>query len=246
MAVPATREAFKDYCMRRLGYPVVDLEVDDEQVEERIDDALAKFRDYHFDGTQHIYYKIYVTQTDIDNQYFTLPDDVIGVTRIFRLTSTSVGNLFDVRYQIHMNDLFNFTSSTFTPYVMAMRHIETIEEIFVGEVPIRFNRLNNKLYCDFTWSTDVPVGTWIIVDAYQVLDPETHSKIWNDPWLKTYTTALIKQQWGNNTKKFESVQMLGGVTLNGQKIWEEANEEIAKLEADLTNSYSLPVFDMMG
>lgn len=247
MAQPTSRTEFKDYCLRRLGYPVLDINVDDEQIEERIDDALQKYRDYHYDGTEHVYYKIQVTQADIDNQYFTLPDDITGVIRIFRIGSApNISNLFNIRYQIHLNDLFDYTAATYSPYVMAMRHIETLEEIFIGEVPIRFNRHNNLLRCDLDWQADVKVGSWVIADAYKVMNPSVYADVWTDPWLKKYATALIKQQWGNNLKKFEGMQLPGGVTFNGQKIWEEASEEIEKLDAEVINSFSLPVMDMMN
>jgi len=244
---PKTRQGLKDYCLRRLGYPVIDINVDDEQVEDRIDDALQKFREYHFDGIIQNYYKIQVTQQDIDNNYFTIPEEIIGITRIFKVgdSFSNAANLFSARYQIHLNDLFNYTSATYAPYVMAMRHIETLEEIFVGEQPIRYNRNMNILYVDLDWS-NMTVNNWIIVDCYRTVDPEAYKDVYGDAWLKKYATALIKQQWGNNLKKFEGMQLPGGITFNGQKIYEEATEEVNKIETELTHDYSLPVFDMIG
>lgn len=245
MAGPTSRQTFRDYCLRRLGYPVVNVEVTNEQLDERIDDALQKYRDYHFDGTEHIFYKIQVTQNDIDNRYFTVPDDITGITRIFRIgSSPNISNLFNIRYQIHLNDLFDYTAATYSPYVMAMRHIETLEEIFIGEVPIRFNRHNNILRIDMNWERDVTPGSWVIVDCYKVMDPEEYPEVWNDPWLKKYAVALCKEQWGMNLKKFAAMQLPGGTQFNGQQIYDEARAELDKLEADLTNSYSLPVMDM--
>lgn len=246
MAALNSRVAFKDYCMRRLGYPVVDINIDDEQIEERIDDALQKFRDYHFDGTEHAFYKIRVTATDIANQYVSVPEEFTGITRIFRISAyPNVSNLFNVRYQMHLNDLFNYTAANYAPYVMAMRHIETLEEIFVGDQPIRFNRHQNILNIDMDWS-GVAEGTWIVAEGYKVVDPDQYTSVWDDPWLKKYATALIKQQWGANLKVFEGMQLPGGVTFNGQRIWDEANQEIDTLDHEVINSYSLPVTDMMG
>jgi hypothetical protein len=245
MAKPNSRQTFKDYCLRRLGAPVINIEVDDEQIDDRIDDALNKYRDYHYDGTERVYYKIRATEEDVARQYFVLPDDINGVIGIFRIgSSPNISNLFNIRYQIHLNDLFDFSSATYTPYVMAMRHIETLEELFIGQTAIRFNRHNNLLYCDLKWGSDVTPGTWIIVDGYRTMNPDEYVEVWNDPWLKKYATALIKQQWGENLKKFEGTQLLGGVAFSGQQIWNEANEEIEKLEADVINSYSLPSMDM--
>lgn len=247
MAIPASREQFKNYCLRRLGAPVVDINVDEEQVQDRIDDALLYYRDYHYDGTEHIYLQYEVTQQDIENKYITLSDNIIGVVAVFDIgDAIQSSNLFNIRYQIHLNDLFDFSSTTYVPYVTAMRHVEQLEEIFVGKKPIRFNRHKNQLNIDMDWDYDVRVGEYIIVDAYRVLDPNTYTDIWGDRWLHRYATALIKRQWGENLKKFEGMQMPGGVTFNGQKIWEEAVEEIKQLEDEMMISYSLPVTDMTG
>jgi hypothetical protein len=246
MAV-TTRQQFKGYVLRRLGSPVIDINVDDEQVEDRIDDALAKFRDYHYDGTEHVYYPHILTATDITNKYITLPENMIGVTRVFDINdSYSATNLFNVRYQLHLNELFNVTSVSVQPYVAAMQHIAFLEEVFVGKKPIRYNRHMDRLYIDMSWSEDVVAGQYIIIDGYRTIDPETYPDVWDDPWLKKYTTALVKRQWGENLKKFEGMQLPGGVTFNGQKIWEEAIEEINKLEDEVIMDYSLPVTDMIG
>jgi hypothetical protein len=247
MAIPTTRKLFKDYCLRRLGAPVIDINVDDGQVEDRIDDALAYYRDYHFDGTEHVYLSYKITQDDVTNKFITLPDDINYVIRIFDIgRASSVSNLFNIRYQIHLNDLFDFTSTTYVPYVMGMRHIEELEQIFVGSKPIRFNRHNNRLYVDMKWDKDVKLDDFVIVDCYRTLDSATYSDVWSDVWLKKYATALIKKQWGENLKKFEGMNLPGGVKFNGQKIWDEANEEINALEKEMNSGYSLPVMDMMN
>ena len=247
MAVPTTRKLFKDYCLRRLGSPVIDINVDDGQVDDRIDDALAYYRDFHFDGTEHVYVPYKITQADVTNKYITLPEDINYVIRIFDIgRATSVSNLFNIRYQIHLNDLFDFSSTTYVPYVMGMRHIEELEQIFVGSKPIRFNRHNNRLYVDMKWDKDVKPDDYVIIDAYRTLDSDTYSDVWSDPWLKKYATALIKKQWGENLKKFEGMNLPGGVKFNGQKIWDEANDEINTLEKEMNSGYSLPVMDMMN
>ena len=247
MATPASRTELKDYCLRRLGYPVVDINVDAGQLEDRIDDAISYYRDYHFDGSERTYLKHAITQTDKDNQYITVPDNIMGVVRIFDIgDAINASNLFNIRYQIHLNDLFDFTSSTYVPYVTAMRHVEQLEELFVGKQPIRFNRHTDRLYIDMDWDDDVTLGEYLIIEAYRVLDPDTYTSVYGDRWLRQYTTALFKKQWGENLKKFEGMQMPGGLTFNGQKIWEEAVEEVNKLEEEKIGSYSLPVSDMIG
>ena len=247
MARPTNRTEFKDYILRQLGAPVVDINVDDEQVEDRIDDALDYYHDYHFDGTERTLEKIQVTQADRDNGYFTLDEEIIGVIRVFDIgDSVQTSNLFNIRYQIHLNDLFDFTSTTYVPYVTAMRHIETLEEIFVGSKPIRYNRHINRLHIDMDWSEDVEVGSFVIAEAYRITDPNLYADVWKDRWMRRYATCLIKQQWGTNLKKFEGMQMPGGLTFNGQKIWEEATEERRQLEDEMMTSYSLPSMDMMN
>ncbi len=249
MATPTSRDTFKEYCLRTLGKPVVDINVDDQQAEDRIDDALQYYRDYHFDGTERILKTIQITQTIKDNKQIDLSSEspeIIGVTRLFEVgDSTQSSNLFNIRYQIHLNDLFDFTSSTYLPYVTAMRHVENLEEIFIGKQPIRFNRHKNIVNID-TAKEDLTVDEYLILDGYAVIDPSTYTDVWSDWWLRRYATCLIKKQWGENLKKFEGMQMPGGLTFNGQKIWEEATEEQSRLEQEVLNSYSLPVMDMEG
>jgi hypothetical protein len=242
-----SRQAFKDYILRRLGHPVIEINVDDEQVEERIDDALLKFRDYHFDGTQHVYLPHQVTAEDRTNKYITLPEDMIGVTRIFDVNdSYGAMNLFNIRYQLHLNELFNISSVSVTPYVVAMRHIEFLEEVFVGKKPIRFNRHMDRLYVDMKWDDDIQVGQYIIIDGYKTVNPEEFPDVWDDPWLKDYATQLVKRQWGEHLKLYEGMNLPGGITFNGQRIWDEANQKVEELEQKVINDYSLPVTDMIG
>ena len=247
MSTPNSRATLKSYCLRRLGAPVVEINVDDDQVDDRIDDALAYYRDYHYDGTERVLIKHVTTETDKTNGYITLDDNVIGVQRILDIgQAVQSSNLFNIRYQIHLNDLFDLSASSYVPYITALRHVETLEEIFVGKKPIRFNRHKNRLHIDMDWNNDVETGEYIIVDAYQILDPDTYTDVWGDRWLARYTTALIKRQWGSNLTKFEGMQLPGGVQFNGTKIYDDAEQEIIKLEEEMISAYSTPVEDMMG
>jgi hypothetical protein len=247
MAKPTTREELKDYCLRQLGAPVLEINVADEQIEDCVDDAIQYYHDYHFDGTEKVFLAHQVTQTDVTNRYIDIPEAVIGVINIFDIgDSFSTNNLFNIRYQIALNDLFAFNYGPFAPYYMALQNVALAEELFVGRQSIRFNRHTNRLYVDMAWSEKVVVGEHIIVEGYAALDPETYSDVYNDRWLKRYATSLIKKQWGTNLKKFEGLQMPGGITFNGQKIWDEATDEITQLESEMINSYSLPVADMIG
>jgi hypothetical protein len=246
MAIPTTRQQFIQYCLRRLGHPVIEINVDPDQVEDRVDEALLYFADYHFDGSQDIYYKYQVTQQDIYNQYLTLPDNIIGAVDLFPLgQGLNTNNLFNIRYQIALNDLYTLTSVSMVPYYMALQHIQFLEEMLVGKQPIRYNRHVNRLYIDMDWSL-VNVGDWIIVKCYQVVDPQEFPKVWGDRWLQRYASTLIKQQWGQNLTKFTGMQLPGGVQFNGEKIYNDALAEREELEHEMINSYSLPITDMVG
>ena len=245
MAVPTTRSQFKEYCLRKLGKPVIEINVDDDQVEDRIDEALKYFWDYHFDGSEKIYYKHVITETDMTNKYVTLPDNIIGAVNIFDVgDSLNTNNLFNIRYQIALNDLYTLTSVSMVPYVMALTHIQFLEQILVGKQPIRYNRHNNKLYIDMDWQKFAP-DAFLIVEAYQILNPDEFTRAWGDRWLARYAECLIKQQWGQNLKKYQGMQLPGGLTFNGQKIYDEATEEREALEKEMITSYSLPVTDMI-
>jgi hypothetical protein len=246
MALPTTRATFKEYCLRNLGKPVVEINVDDDQVEDRIDEALSYYWDYHFDGTEKIFYRYQVTaQTKID-RYVPVPENVIGVINLFPIgQGLNTNNLFNIRYQIALNDLYTLTSVSMVPYYMALTHVQFLEQMLVGQQPLRYNRHTNRLYIDMDWSI-INEGDFIIAEAYQIVDPSTYADVWKDRWLLRYASCLIKQQWGTNLKKFQGMQMPGGLTFNGQQIYDEATQERQQLESEMIFSYSLPVTDMIG
>lgn len=248
MSTITTRKQFKEYCLRRLGFPVIEINIDDDQIEDRIDDALQYWHDYHFDGLQKVYYIKSIQQTDIDNQYLNLTDavdkanndlEIVGVTRIFPIQDSSSSiNMFDLRYQLRLNELYDFTSASYINYTLTQQHLRTLELMFTGEIPIRFNRHMQRLFIDWAWgSSQAPVNTTVVVECYANLDPDTYSRVWNDRWLKEYATALIKRSWGSNMKKFGGMQLPGGVTLNGKDTFDEAVEEIKALELDMEKNY---------
>ena len=271
MATPNTKAALKEHCLRSLGKPVIDINVDDDQVDDRIDDALQYFAQYHYDGIERVYLKHQITQAEIDRAstntsttatdtvdssitatwldgrgFIPVPDSILSVVKIFDFTDKNTVNMFDVRYQLRLNDLYDFSSESIIHYEMTMQHLDLLDHILVGEKPIRFNQHQNRLYIDMDWSQDVNVGDFIIIECYRKLDPATYTDVFNDIYLKRYTTALIKRQWGANLSKFEGVQMLGGVTLNGAKLFEEAQADIEKLEEQIQLAYELPPNYMIG
>tara|TARA_B100002003_G_C14113325_1_gene535451 strand:- start:511 stop:1251 length:741 start_codon:yes stop_codon:yes gene_type:complete len=246
MALPSTRETFKQYCLRQLGKPVIDINVSDDQCEDRIDDALQYYRDYHFDGTEKVYLKKTLTADDITNMYLDLDASIIGVVNMFDIgDSVNTNNIFNLKYQISLNDIFDASDVTMLGFYQAFAHIALLEELLVGQQPLRFNRHKNRVHVDMNWDK-VIAGEILIFEAYQVVDPAANADVWADRWLIRYTTELFKKQWGSNLSKFEGMQLPGGVTFNGVKIYDDAITELNKLEEEMITSYSLPVHDLTG
>lgn len=246
MAQPTSRTEFKEYCLRKLGKPVIEINVDQDQIEDRIDEALAYYWDYHFDGTEKMYVKYQMTQTDLDNGYILVPENVIGVVNLFPIAGNLTGSgIFSATYQFVLNNLHDFVNYDMINYYMSFQHLAFMQEILSGRQPIRYNRNQNKLYIDMTKSK-VNVGEYIVYECYQVLDPTTYADVWKDRWLQNYATAKIKYQWGANLTKFIGMNLPGGVQFNGEKILNDADEEIKKMEQEMLSSYSLPITDMIG
>ena len=268
MAEPATRETLKQYCLRALGQPVIEINVDDDQLEDRIDEAVQYFQQYHYDGIRRTYLKYQYTQADKTRitsdvsesvtknsvtstwkegqGYIVVPDSVISVINIFPFSNKGNLNLFDVRYQMRLNDLYDFSSTSIINYDTVLRHLDFLDHILVGEKPMRFNQHDNRLYIDMDWTNDLQVGEYIVIEAYRKLDPATYTDVFNDIYLKRYTTALFKKQWGANLSKFGGVQMIGGVTLNGQQIYMEAMQDVEKLETEIRSTFELNPAMMIG
>ena len=311
MAKITTRSQFKTYCLRKLGFPVIEINVDDDQVDDRIDEALAFWRDYHYDGTEKLFMKHCITAEDINRQWIYCPDAVQFVTGVmpFDLSNASI-NMFDLRYQLRLHDLYDFTSVSYVSYEITMQHLRTLNLLFSGTPQFRFNRHQNKVFLDIDWSRDVQPGNFVIIECYRTLEPETITltgtvscdpssntvigtgtkfdqelaafdfitfggeqkqigninnptnitlvgpptqthvnatatlegvtDVWNDRFLRKYAAAVIKRQWGANLKKFSGIQMPGGVTLNGQQIYDEAVLEIKEMEEEIYMMGSLP------
>jgi hypothetical protein len=245
--VPSTRAEFKAYCLRKLGAPVIEINVDDDQVEDRIDESLRYWWDYHFDGSEKIYYKHQVTDTDKANKSISLPENIIGAVGIFSIGDPVVrsDDLFNIRYQIALNDLYTLTSVSMVPYYMTMEHLSLISEMLVGKQPIRYSRHKDRLYVDMDWSA-FNTGDFLLVEAYEIIDPEQYTDAYADRWLQNYCTAKIKYQWGANLTKFIGMNLPGGVQFNGERILTDAQQEIEKMEQEMISSYSMPVLDMIG
>jgi hypothetical protein len=321
MAV-ASRDQLKQYCLRALGHPVVEINADDDQLEDRLDEALEYWRVYHPDGIEKVYTKFNISASEIklttsvaenfalgeivvggtsgavakvqretsrasvgttllvthvegtfvagetltgtnsgvtavlgtpactlgvwDKRYITVPDLVYGITRVLPFSQASSSkSLFDLQYQLRLNDLYDLTSTSIIYYKTVMSHLALLDLELNGHPMFRFNRRNSKLYLDMNWDADVALGDFVVVECYRALDPAEASKVWDESWLKHYVIALFKKQWATNIKKFSGIQLPGGVTLDGDKLYDEAVGEIKDLEDSLM-SKSAPLEFFLG
>ena len=340
MAIPATKTEFGDWCKRKLGYPVIDINVDADQVDDRIDEAVQYYQMYMGGGNRRMYLKHQCTQADKDrgktntsetitetiNQpsstmpggaaitdpdvtladasqfpnsgtvvlsqglgnaeiiaytaktgnvltlttvvqnthgagativlsvdstwytgqnYFLMPDGIESVLRILPFDNRGTLNMFDIRYQLRLNDLYDFSDVSIIYYQQVLWQLDLLDMILVGEKPIEFNVNQDRIYVNMDWSNDISVGDYIVFECYRRINPAEYTQVYNDFWLKRYATALIKKQWGENLIKFQGVTLLGGVTMNGETIYNEAKEEIATLEEQGRLNFETPVdFDI--
>jgi len=270
MAIPISKSTFKSYCLRNLGFGVIDINVSDDQTDDRIDEALQYFAQYHYDGIEKMYLKYQVTQTDIDRarsndtttsadtsdstitgsfqegkNFIPMPAAVVSVSNIFDFSNASSSSMFDIRYQLRLNDLYDFSSTSIINYQMTMQQLDMLSHILTGEVPIRYNQHQNRLYLDMAWD-QMTVDEYLIIECYRKIDPDTYVDIYDDIYLKRYATALIKRQWGANLSKFNGVATLGGVSMNGEQIYSQAIEEIQRLEEQIQLSFETPIDYMIG
>jgi len=272
MATPNSKDTLKEYCLRALGKPVIDINVDPDQCDDRVDEALQYFAEYHMDGVERMYLKYKMTSgqktraatnsttnvTDsVDNSggayaweeqkvWIPVPSTVVSVLRVLSVTESATVPMFDMKYQMRLNDLWDFTSTSMVNYQMLQEHLDLIDHLLTGEIPIRFNEHQNRLYLDMDWPNEIADDNYLVIECYRKLDPTTYTDVYNDWFLKKYTTALIKKQWGANLIKFNGVSMLGGVQLNGEIIYQQADEEIRTLEESMLNGYGLPADMMVG
>lgn len=248
MAKPTTRQELADYCLRALGAPVLEINIDEDQIEDRIDEAIQFYQEYHSDAVVRTFLKHQVTQDDYDNNYITLPDELISVLRVLNLSSGDAADMFSVKYQMFLNDLYGLRKpDSLVNYEMTKQYMNSIELILTGSTQqIIFSRHMNRLSIQDDWKNYVQIGQYIIVEGYQTINPNEYTNVYNDMLLKKYLTALLKKQWGTNLLKFEGMTLPGGVTLNGRAIYEDAIADIEKIETDFDTKYQMPADFFIG
>jgi hypothetical protein len=244
MATPNSRQSLIDFCLRRLGAPVIEINVDDDQIEDKVDDALQMYQEFHSDASYRTYLKHVITQTDKDNGYIPIDSNVLYVSQMFPLNPTfSSVNLFDIRYQMMLNSLGDFMNFAggMAYYYQMQQYLEFLDMVLSGYPQTTWSRHQDRLYIWGEWSNgDLTVGDYVVAEVYTAVDPDSFSSVYNDMFIKNYTTALIKQQWGMNMSKFEGMQLPGGVTISGRQILDDANTELRELEEKLRLEQELP------
>jgi hypothetical protein len=245
MAAPTSRQGLIEYCLRRLGDPVIEINVDDDQLEERIDDALQMYQEYHSDATVKTYLKHLVTADDVTNEYIPVSNSIIYVSRLLPINNAfgASRNFFDIKYQMMLNDIADLQNwaGDLAYYEQMQQYLSVLDMKLNGHPQVEFARRQNRLYIhgDFA-DSDIKEGDYIIAEVYQIVDPDTHTSVYDDMWLKEYSTALIKQQWGANLIKFEGMQLPGGVTLNGRQLFDDAMQDIERLRERIRLEHELP------
>ena len=279
MAQPTSREGLIDYAKRQLGFPVLEINVADEQFQDLLDDAIQIYQERHYDGIARMYLKYKITQDDIDrgqarggdstlgittttttstvglsttfnieenNNYIQMPPSVIGVNQIFKVRSDTVyDGLFNIRYQLFLNDLYAFGSIDLLQYAMVQTKLEDITFLLNPDVRYRFNIRQDRLYIDVDWA-QINKDDFFVIDCFRILDPDDFTKVYNDQFLKRYFTALCKRQWGQNLIKFQGVQLPGGIQLNGRQIYDDGVAELSEIRSKMASDYEMPPLDMIG
>ena len=285
MAQPSSRQGIIDYGLRQLGAPVLEINIDDDQIDDLLDDAIQVFNERHFDGVEEMFLKHEFTQdeldrgkatsqTDSDNtagivtttgtsttisgygtttssfvensNFIQIPDSVIGIEKIFKFDSSSIsGGMFSIKYQLFLNDLYYFNSVELLQYSMTKQYLESIDFLLTPEKQIRFNKKQNRLYLDMDYNS-ITEGDFIVIDCQRILDPNDFTKVYNDPFLKMYFTALLKRQWGQNLIKFRGVKLPGGLELNGREIYDDGQRELDAVKQKMQLEYELPPLDFIG
>ena len=278
MAKPESRGQLINFGLRKLGYPVLEINLDTDQIHDALDDTIQLYNERHYNGIERMYLKYKITQDDIDrgsakdtngvgivtttgistsnvtvtnnfyetSNFLSMPDHVIGVNKIFKFDTSSIsGGMFSIKYQLFLNDLYYFNSVELLQYAMTKTYLEDIDFLLTTDKQIRFNQRQDRLYLDIDWGAQSK-DTFIVMDCFRALDPDTFTQVYNDPFVKLYLTALIKRQWGQNLIKFRGVKLPGGIEMNGREIYDDAQRDLDALKQKMATEYETPPLDFIG
>lgn len=244
--VPQSRTEFKQWVLRKLGAPVVSINLDDSQIEDLIDEGLQFYQRNHYNGSEQVYVPYLVDATVKSNKFLFVPATMTGVTRVFQLQNTSSSNILSTEFMVMSDALWQALRGTgLASYVQLQQYRNLISQLTVGEKPIRFNRTVGKVHVDANWES-IPLNSYLVIEGWSAVDPDTNTLIWSDDWFQRYVVQLVKSSWGTVLKKYTGVQLPGGITLDGASLYNEAEESIKDLKEELKTTYSLPPMMMVG
>lgn len=240
-----SRQGLIDYCLRRLGDPVIEINVDDDQIEDKVDDALQVYQEFHSDATSRVYLSHQITADDVTNEYIPISSNIIYVSKLFPVDSSFINstNMFSFKYQFALSDFHHLPQMNggLAYYDQTMQYLSLLDMKLNGTPQVSFSRRQNRLHIfgDFA-DGDLKAGEYVVAEVYQIVDPATNTSVYDDMFMKDYTTALIKQQWGANMMKFDGMQLPGGVQINGRQYFDDANAEIEMLRERMRSEQELP------
>jgi len=251
MPQPSSRDDLIDYCLRRLGAPVIEINVDIDQLEDRTDDTLQLFQEFHTDAVVRTFLKHQVTATDVSNKYISVDDSITYIKKLFQINATggSSAGMFDIKYQISLNEIYDLNTfiGDLAYYEQIKQYLSIIDQMLTGQPQIDFNRNQKRVYIHGEYTEqNIKEVDYLVFETFKIVDPETHTDVYNDIFVKEYLTQAIKQQWGANLIKFEGMQLPGGVQLNGRQLYDDATQEMLRLEEKLRNTYELPFDFFVG
>ena len=246
MALPTTRELLKQYCLRKLGKPVITINADDTQLEDRLDEALLYYRNYHFDGTiDEDYYSITVSASDVTNEYITIPDTILEVKGIVSLDVMSSVDQQTYKTMYQLTQTVN--SGSMIGHYLTQTNINFVNDMLsANNYSFSANKVTDKLLIHQEWGSDIVEGDILLLKVATIIDPEVYPEVYSDQWLIDYTTALFQEQWGSNLSKFEEVKLPGGITLNGGEILQKAEDKITELQEQMRDKWSEPPMGLIG
>lgn len=266
MAVVSSRQTLVEHALRRLGEPVIEINVDEDQIEDKVDDAIQYFREYHTDASYKYYFKHKMTAAEVAGGYIDLNvatsdasqygqtggNNILSVTRMLPITASYAASrsFFNVKYQLMLNDMgsMNTFMGDLGYYNQMQQYLSLLDDMLSGQPQISWDRLTNRIYLfGDTTDGDIKVNDCVILEVYMIQDPQfTGGRFWNNMFMKDYTTQLIKQQWGQNLMKFENMQLPGGVMLNGRQFYEDATASIEQLRENMRSEFELPADFFVG
>jgi hypothetical protein len=276
MAKPSTRQGLIDYCLRQLGAPVLEINVDDDQIDDLVDDAIQYFNERHYDGVEKMYLKYKISQDDIDRGKASGTSGVGIVTTTGTSTSGNSFNFYETSNYIQVPDsvigverIFRFDTSSISGGMFSIKYQLFLNDLYYFNSVELLQYSMTKSYLediDFLLTTDKQIrfnkrqdrlyldidwgsqsaDNYLVLECYRALDPAGFSQIYNDSFLKKYLTALIKRQWGQNLSKFRGVKLPGGIELNGGEIYQQAEQELNDIKSRMSMEYELPPLDFIG